>query len=398
MNKQVEENAMLDDGVIQDTMFGNVWIRDNAGLDFNKPKMSGKYCSKLYTWFEVGKTGKIWMCCPSWLPYSIGNILEESIEEIWNGPKAQQLRKQIFDGEWNYCQAAFCPMIQSDSLPTIQDVLDEYVPAMYHEITALKTQSLISTELPTNIIFCEDRSCNLACPSCRTTKELHTSGPVYDIARHINDRMVEFFLTTPTDRHFSIFVTGSGDPWASKIYRNMLSNLDGNDFPNLTINMQTNGVMYTPKMWNKIKKIHNNLGTCRISFDAGTKNTYENKTRLNGDWDLLLSNCDFLDKQRDQFPLFRIIYDFVVQYDNYKEMKEYIELIRSRFPNHAEICFSLVSDWGTWAPGVYNEKCIWKDNHPAHQEFLNCLNDPIFDSRRVHLGSLTSMRNKAISQ
>ena len=392
MNKQVDDN------VKQDAIFGNIWIRDTTGLDFKKPDMSGKYCTKLFTWFEVGAGGKVWMCCPTWLPYSIGNILEESIEEIWNGKKAQQLRKQIFDGEWNYCQAAFCPRIQSGDLPTIQNVLNGDEPAQFHEISALSNQSLISTELPTNIVFCEDQSCNLKCPSCRTDKILHTTGPVYDKAKRINDRMVEFFLTKPTDRSFSIFVTGSGDPWASKIYRDMLSRLDGKDFPNLSIHMQTNGVMYTPKMWKKIKKIHNNLRNCRISFDAGTKDTYENKTRLNGDWDLLLSNSDFLDKKNDEFPLFKIIYDFVVQYDNYKEMKTYIELIKSRFPNHGQICFSLVSDWGTWAPGVYNEKCIWKDDHPEHQEFLNCLKDPVFDSNKVELGNLTSMREKAISQ
>ena len=32
------------------------------------------------------------------------------------------------------------------------------------------------------------------------------------------------------------------------------------------------------------------------------------------------------------------------------------------------------------------------------EKTLDRINDPIFDSRRVHLGSLTSMRNKAISQ
>ena len=114
------------------------------------------------------------------------------------------------------------------------------------------------------------------------------------------------FLTEPTDRKFGIFVTGSGDPFASKIFRDMLYNIDGSKFPNLAISMQTNGVMYTPKMWEKLYKIHSNLRDCRISFDAGTKDTYENKTRLNGDWDLLLDNCAFLDKQRETYPEFRI--------------------------------------------------------------------------------------------
>lgn len=382
-----------------DPMFGKVWIKDITGLEFVTPDLSGKYCSKLYNWLEVDMWGKCWMCCPSWLPYHIGNILEESIEEIWNGAKAQELRKQIFDGTWNYCQASFCPLIQGDNLPDIKDILDgSHQKVNQHELDALKSKSLISTELPTCINFSNDESCNLKCPSCRTTKLLYTVGTEYDRRKIINDKIVEAFLTTPTERKFSIFVTGSGDPFASKIYRDMLYNLNGNDFPNLSVVMQTNGVMYTEKMWNNISKIHSNLTDCRISFDAATKDTYENKTRLNGDWDLLLSNCKFLDSKRNEFPNFRISYDFVVQKDNYKEMKQYIELVTANYPNFFQICFSMVSDWGTWAPEIYNEKCIWKNNHPEHQEFLDCLKDPIFDNINIDLGNLTSMRNKAISQ
>ena len=379
-------------------LFGNIWIKDTKGLDFENPDLKGKYCNKLYTWLEVDMHGRCWMCCPSWLPYPIGNILEESIEDIWNGEKAQELRKQVFSGEWNYCQTAFCPMIQGEHLPDLRDILDGKKSVLRHELDALKAESLLSAELPTYINFSNDESCNLKCPSCRTTKLLYTEGPVYEQRKRVNDKIVEAFFSKPTDRKFGIFVTGSGDPWASKIFRDMLYGIDGKDFPNLTINMQTNGVMYTPKLWERIHKIHNNLGDCRISFDAATKDTYENKTRLNGDWEVLLSNCEFLDKKHVEFPNFRIFYDFVVQHDNYKEMKQYIQLIDSKFPNHNEICFSMVSDWGTWSPEVYNQKCIWKEDHPEHQEFLECLKDPIFDRRDIRLGNLSSMRKKALGQ
>lgn len=379
-------------------IFGNVWIKDTQGLDYKKPDLKGRYCNKLFTWLEVDMHGRCWMCCPSWLPYNIGNILEDSIEDIWNGPKAQELRKQIFSGDWHYCQASFCPVIQSDNLPTIDDVLDGRQSAHDFEKQMLQNKTVTAPVLPTYINFSNDESCNLKCPSCRTTKLLYTSGSLYDKRKAINDKMIEAFLTTPTDRHFGIFVTGSGDPWASKIYRDMLYNLDGKDFPNLSISMQTNGVMYTPKLWDRIHRIHPNLRDCRISFDAATRDTYEGKTRLNGDWNLLLSNCEFLDSQQEKYSSFNIIYDFVVQYDNYKEMKQYIELVKERFPNHKQIAFSMVSDWGTWSPDVYNQKCIWKEDHPEHQEFLDVLKDPIFDSERVVLGNLTSMRKKALQQ
>jgi hypothetical protein len=34
--------------------------------------------------------------------------------------------------------------------------------------------------------------------------------------------------------------------------------------------------------------IHQYVTSCEISVDAGTKETYETKTRINGNWDILL--------------------------------------------------------------------------------------------------------------
>ena len=84
-----------------------------------------------------------------------------------------------------------------------------------------------------------------------------------------------------------------------------------------------------------------------ISFDAGTKETYEQKTRLGGNWDVLLKNCDFLNTKQDYFPQFKIAYHFVVQASNYKEMITFSNMVLDRFSNAQGINFKLVADWGT---------------------------------------------------
>ena len=380
-----------------DPIFGDIWIKDTEGMIDGQKDLAGRYCDKLWTWFEVDMWGKCWMCCPSWLPYSIGNILEDDIKEMWNGPKAQALRQQVFDGTWQYCQHNFCPLIASDKLPSLKaakanarsDIDRSLAHTNFNYISDHGEElSIIANELPTRINFSNDESCNLKCPSCRPDKILLTEGKLYDTRKLINDKTVEAFLTEPTDRYFSIHVTGSGDPFASKIYRDMLYNLDGSKFPNLDINLQTNGVMFTPKMWNKLHKIHNQLRACRISFDAGTKDTYENKTRLGGNWDLLLRNCDFLNDRQNDYNKFYIHYDFVVQATNYKEMPTYIDLILNRYNNAVTINFSLVTDWGTWSPEDYKNQCIWKDSHPEHNDFLNVLKHELFNHEKVELGSM----------
>ena len=349
-------------------------------------KLEGKFCHRLYSWFEVDRFGNCYLCCPGWLPNKIGNILEQAFDDIWNSAEAQECRKQIHTGNWNKCSSTYCCYIPAGQLPNIVD---------HPELEYLQTKSLIATSMPTHINFTNDQSCNLQCPSCRTHKILHIAGAEYDRSKRVNDTLVDLFLRVPTDRHFSISVTGSGDPFVSKIFREMLQNINGYDFPNLTIAMQTNGTMFTPKIWDSLHKIHNNLGVCRISFDAGNKHTYENVTRLNGNWDQLLENCAHLDSIHNQHPNFEIDYDFVVQRENYQEMKQFVELILSRFPHCRGIAFSLLADWGTWSGPEYQDKAVWQETHPEYEKLLECLADDIFDHPKIYLSGLTELRQKA---
>ena len=385
-------------GHTNDDDFGRVWIKDSEGSIASQKDLAGRYCDKPFTWLEIDMLGRMWICCPSWVPYSIGNILYENIEDVWNNDKVKKLREQVFNGKWNYCSHIQCPRIQGDTLPTLKNVDNNEIFTYPGERDAVVKRSTHVDELPQHINFSNDESCNLECPSCRIGKILFTEGEEYDRRKRINDRIVENFLTHPTDRHYQINVTGSGDPFASKIYRDMLANINGADFPNLQINLQTNGVMFTPKMWNKIERIHDNLGIIQISYDAGCKTTYENVTRIGGKWDLLLENCDFLNERSKEHGRMKISYDYVVQADNYHEMPRFIDLIRSRYDNANLIKFNLVVDWGTWDRDTYNQKCIWKTTHPDHQDFIEILKDPIFDHPLVSLGNVTPYRKKAIEQ
>ena len=65
-----------------------------------------------------------------------------------------------------------------------------------------------------------------------------------------------------------------------------------------------------------------------VSIDHGTKDTYENKTRLGGHWETLLKNLKFISTIKS-INFFRISY--VVQNDNYKEMELALELVYDIF-------------------------------------------------------------------
>lgn len=351
-----------------DPIFGKIWLKDTAGLE-QTADLRGRTCSKLTTWFEVDSQGRAWLCCPGWLPYSIGNVLTESIHDIWHGERATALRNQIITGDWRYCQHALCPSIVSDNLP-------------------FKVSNTVNVpDLPTKINFSNDESCNLACPSCRVQKIIFTNGAEYEKRKRINDILVKAFLTEQTTRYFEINVTGSGDAFASKIFRNMLFNIDGSLFPNCVINLQTNGTLLNQRNWNAISKIHQNLKLIKISFDAAHESTYNN-IRVHGKWKQLVENCKQLEDKKGILPKLSVHYDYVVQADNYQEMTEFVEFVKENFPTFDAINFSLVTDWGTWSPAVYEEKCIWKPSHPEFEKFQSVISDPMFTDPKINMGNI----------
>lgn len=387
--------------------FDSYKIVDQAGLYSVQKDLSSKYCKNFYTRLEVGLDGSVWMCCPHWLPPVIGNLFEEELEDIWNGPKAQVLRNQMFDGKWGLCQQKICPMIVDDKLPNKSDIADmPYINKW--EIEGVKNKSLTPYPYPVDIMFGTDKSCNLKCPSCRMDKIQLIEGFEYEKCKYLTDKLMAGILRIDPMQTVDIWVTGSGDPFGSKIYREMLQNINGKEHPNLRINLTTNGVMFTPKIYESLHKIHDNLAICVVSLDAGTKHTYENVTRLGGHWDTLLKNLDFLHTKivdrsdpnwfmfrNNSVEGFRLGFSFVVTSTNYKEMPEYIRLTRERYPNSTRTAFSLILDWNTWTPPEYEKQCIWKTSHPEHEEFLEVLRNPIFKQEYVFLGNLKSLYDLA---
>lgn len=362
---------------------------DSSGTLNISKNLKGRFCVNPFSQMDVYEGGKVHSCCSTWLPTSIGNIRKIPINEVWNSPVSQMIRESILDGSFRYCNHKICPMIQAGSLPTIEEASRNPV---YREI--IETGRLKLDELPTFINLCNDESCNLYCPSCRRQKINYPKGKEFEKRQHLQDVITQQLFAVPTDRHFSVNITGSGDPFASAVFRDFLYNLCGEDFPNLSIHLQTNGVLLTPRTWQRMHKIHSNIAAVLVSFDAGTEATY-NITRRGGNWKLLLENTHRLGHLRSKNELKYLRLDFVVQQANYQEMEQFIQIGKSVKAD--KVAFSMVLDWGTWSREEYQEKCIWKQGHPQFDDFIKVLQSPIFDDQIVSLGNLTEYRALALN-
>lgn len=349
--------------------------------------LTKKMCFRPWDFMEIQDDTTMYPCCPNWVnQYNFGKVkINEGFEHRWNGEKAQRFRESILDGSYRYCNRVQCPMIQNDTLPNVEDVLagkhGDDKKKIYEE------KQLISSN-PNFINLCYDRSCNLRCPSCRENfifLNEKAVGNEYYTKVQFQEKLIEYLYTCKVKT--TINVTGSGDPFASKLFWGFLTSFEGVKNPLVEFQLQTNGVLFTEENWNKLEKIHNNPISTIISLDAGTEETY-NYTRKGGDWKKLLRNLNFVEKLYDAKKLHWVRLDFVCQQKNYKEIPLFINIARS----HGFYCYlSRIVNWGTYSPDEFSKHNIFDPNHPEHSDFLNVIRqDMNYDL--IDFGNLTEFR------
>ena len=164
-------------------------------------------------------------------------------------------------------------------------------------------------------------------------------------------------------------------------------------FPNMRIDLQTNGVMFTHKMWNLMEKIHENITLVMVSFDAASETAY-NITRRGGNWIQLLKNMEFLSQLRQKGQIEWLQIYFVVQQANYREMGEFVKIGKQFFVD--QVCFSKANNWGTWTRSQFNDVCVWSPDHSDYEQYLRVLTQSILGDDIVMLGNLTRDRELAL--
>ena len=147
------------------------------------------------------------------------------------------------------------------------------------------------------------------------------------------------------------------------------------------IYLTTNGILFTEKNWKKIENAHPYIKSVEISIDAATRDTYENKVRLNGKWDILMDNLDFISSIQT-IKLLRC--SFVTQLDNYKEMREFAELIYEKFQKRIEnnegnwwqtiVYFGKIFQWSHIDDIIFKHKSVSNISHENYDDFVNEVN------------------------
>lgn len=274
-------------------------------------------CLFPFVYLQLDHSGRIFICCPAWTKAGpVGNIFKNDILQIWNSPKAQFIRRQIYKNRLEtICHRQYCPFYLANKNQPLEEWLKEFPFFAGVKEEILKRKTKLSSP-PLYVELADSGECNLRCKMCVSNSRFIPSDP--KLTKLIFQKVLPRILPGAA----RIALCGNGEVFFRPETIKFLADFPSRCYPHLCFNLLTNGLLFDEKMWEKIK--HNQFDSISVSLDAASKTTYE-KIR-HGDWNRLQKNLKLISRLRKQGKFLWFQINFVVMRSNYREMAEFVRL------------------------------------------------------------------------
>lgn len=317
-------------------------------------------CSFPFEAISIDPYGNVCTCCPSWInDYFLGNIFGESLVEIWNGKKAQDLRASILDNSYKFCSREYCNYLANNDFEAYDSDLN-----------------VVMDKMPIFVKLSYDKECNIACRICRDEVIKNTKEEMEKL-----DNFFEKFILPALKDAKIITISAQGDPFGSRHSRKAIKKIV-ETYPNIKFDFHTNGILCDLNLLERLgvkDKIHKML----ISVSAVTPETY-GKMVINGEklFSKLKNNLEMIGKLKKE-QNFEYYIHFIVSSRNYQEMAQFIDFAESfgAVPCFWEFNFQCV--WS--AKNVDESWAITNKNHPEHAKLLEILKDKRFRKYKMNI-------------
>ena len=318
----------------------------------NAPVNENVKCSLLENHMLINNEGDVLGCCGSSLYF--GNLLKDgNLDYIYNSIYARIIKLSSLNN--SYC---LCNLSEGCSCITL---------------TLDKVNSNYDTpECPEIIINSIDNTCNLCCKSCRNKpyildKKAHEKLNI--IANKLNDS--GYLNNTST-----LIVAGHGEVLYSPYYRQLLES----GLQRESIRILSNGTLFNETNWNWLKDKYKIIDV-EISVDAATEETY--KKLRGGNFTKLMDNLRMLGNLRHEGKIRKLIFNFVIQRDNFREMPAFVRLAKKL--NVDSINFQHMNNFGNLTKKDFLQKRLIINNEYFVRELYEVLQDQIFQDPIVDL-------------
>lgn len=267
-------------------------------------------CLSPFVDLEITTNGSCHLCCPSWLPVSVGDVRGRGVRGVFNSIRSQKIRMAMYRGTYAYCNHDLCPHLNPPGKRPMDRQsmagIDYLTPAVREEILARK---LVLTG-PVRLTEVINETCNIKCDFCSLPSSRHNRDLFSIMAEYIEENA----------RQVRLVSFCGGEPFTNPDVKELLRRHKGSEIRfNFTTNLNYLG-NEQKQMLEQLK-----LGVFHISLNAARKETYEMVCH-GGKWDKVLDHIQFVTDMRSRSPeRFTIQASMVVTKETHAEVLEFLK-------------------------------------------------------------------------
>jgi sulfatase maturation enzyme AslB (radical SAM superfamily) len=167
----------------------------------------------------------------------------------------------------------------------------------------------------------------------------------------------------PTQQEINLMLSTSGELFASNMLMTFVSSISAQDFPNVFLNIQTNGLL-CQKNWHRLGALGDRVKKITVTIDAAEAETYE-RLRRGGQWDQIQAAMTWLSEKKQSNGM-KLHTRIVVQKDNCTQLKDFYDMSQRFQADTVE--YARIHDWGVMSSDQFRQIDVLD---PAHLDYAN---------------------------
>lgn len=322
-----------------------------------------KICENALNWFQIyNYQGDVRQCCWTRDGY-IGNLQKNSIEEIYHGEKAEQIRKRLEAGDYSLCDVDACPYL---AMNEIEKHLIEYDEA---------------PQFPTELYLGFERVCNYACTCCTVHKFMQEEKKE-DLELYYKKIEERIMPILPYVKKIS--ANGCGELFCSKHILNILSNWKPMSNPeDIEVLLESNGSLFDEEHWKQIENLGEYNLRVAISVMSFEEPVYQYLSGTKLPITKVENNLKFIRSLREAGIINYFEIATVVQEKNFRSIPKFVQkCIEGYNPDYIRL--RPYEPWGAQSPEEVWITDVRNPEHPYYEEYKKVMQHPILNHPLVH--------------
>ena len=321
-----------------------------------------KICYRALNRFQVYTyNGDVRLC--GWMrDMYLGNLVDNTVEELFNNESAMRIRKRLLDQDYSMCMADSCPYIANG---TVSEMLVDYN---------------LEQRFPSELALGFENTCNYACTGCN----------FHDKAQGVNKNVLEEKYQIIEERlreampyAKSITANGCGELFASNHILKLLSEWEPiAPKEELRVSLETNGSLFDENHWKRIENLGQYDLSVSISVMSFKEDIYQYLSGTKLPIQRIEDNLRYVKTLRESGIINYLELCTVVQEQNFREMPIFARRCIEEFGADS-VRLRPYAAWGAERPDVAWFKNPRNPKHPLYKEYKNVMADPIFSNPKV---------------